>query len=430
MRTGLNPKHNEWYEELCALAAVGELSSSEFDDLQQHLAECGKCRELCAAFRHIAADDLGLVAVLKRPDEASDEGAGEFDEKELLSRFLARMQRERATRLPVRAAAPSGAGKPSLGTPVARILERLRRPALSYGTVALLLCAVAAAGAYRLREVQLSPTLRGLSSQLQEWRSRAETTEAQQESTSRLLQQSRSERESLQRGLAEAQARYVELRAQQKDLEAQLAAVRTQLDEKGRELEAAKGGLGEREKQVAQLETRLQNVIQRTTQQEMIAENLRNRLQSAEQAGNAPEAQGFGDAEAKELFGARDLHIVDVYDVDGSGKTRRTYGRVYYSEKKLLIFYAFDLQDKKRNRAAAGFQAWGYRQPNERQPENLGLFEVDDASSNRWVLKVNNPRVLERIDAVFVTLESPNGSPFPRGRRLLYANLAGPANHP
>lgn len=58
------------------------------------------------------------------------------------------------------------------------------------------------------------------------------------------------------------------------------------------------------------------------------------------------------------------------------------------------------------------------------------MFSIDDASMNRWVLEFNNPRVLEHIDAVFVTLESPNGSPSPRGRRLLYANLAAPPNHP
>jgi hypothetical protein len=142
------------------------------------------------------------------------------------------------------------------------------------------------------------------------------------------------------------------------------------------------------------------------------------------------EAKSLSDAETTSLFGARDLHIVDVYDVDSKGNTKRTYGRVYYVEKKLLIFYAFDLEDKERNRAPAGFQAWGYSQPNEGKPENLGLFTVDDASMDRWVLEVKNPRVLQHIDAVFVTLESPEGSSSPRGRRLLYANLASPANHP
>jgi hypothetical protein len=30
-------------------------------------------------------------------------------------------------------------------------------------------------------------------------------------------------------------------------------------------------------------------------------------------------------------------------------KTKRTYGRVYYVEKKLLVFYAFDLQKRQND---------------------------------------------------------------------------------
>ena len=145
-------------------------------------------------------------------------------------------------------------------------------------------------------------------------------------------------------------------------------------------------------------------------------------------AGKEPPS--VSDDEAKRLFAARDLHIVDVYDVDGHGKTRQSFGRVYYVEKKLLLFYAFDLEDKKHNRAAAAFQAWGYKEANVGTPQSLGLFYVDDASLNRWVLKVNNPKVLERVDVVFVTLEPPQGSSSPQGRRLLYANLGGAPNHP
>ena len=88
------------------------------------------------------------------------------------------------------------------------------------------------------------------------------------------------------------------------------------------------------------------------------------------------------------------------------------------------------LQDKQSKRVAGGFQAWGYRQGNEEKPQNLGLFLMDDPALSRWVLKVNNARVLEHIDAVFVTLEPPRGSPSPSGRKLLYANLGGPPNHP
>ena len=73
MRTASDPKHpnNDWYEELCALAAIGELSGAEFDELQQHLTECGDCRELYAEFRRMTADDLGAVAVRDRVSAAA-----------------------------------------------------------------------------------------------------------------------------------------------------------------------------------------------------------------------------------------------------------------------------------------------------------------------------------------------------------------------
>jgi len=201
-------------------------------------------------------------------------------------------------------------------------------------------------------------------------------------------------------------------------------------EEKNQELAAAKSDVDGKSKQVAELQTRVENAVARTEEQRRTADELEAKLETAKQPPPTPESQGFNDTDAKELFGARDLHIVDVFDVDTNGETRRTYGRVYFVEKKLLIFYAFDLQDKKHNRAAAGFQAWGYREANQNKPESLGLFNLDDSSLNRWVLKVSNPRVLERIDAVYVTLEPPAGSPSPRGRKLLYANLVVPPNHP
>src|SRR6266702_1002181 len=430
-----NHPGKEWYEELCALAAIGELSSSEFDELRKHLAECEECRQVYADFRRVSAGELGLVAVLKQSDRTADEAGALVDESAVLGRLL-----DRATREQVHRSSESGSPGPELER--RRTRERfarfgiwLRQPALSYGSLGLILCAVAALGAYRLREAQLTPTLNGLTNAVSEWKNRANAMAAQEESAAQSLQQAETERVRLQKALGVAEAKYAALDAQRRSLEAELANERAQLDQKGQELEAARSTTEDRNKEIAHLETRVQNAVQRTEELRRIAENLHTKLQwpqqqVQQQAANMPESQGFGDTEAKELFGARDLHIVDVYDVDVKGNTRRSYGRVYYVEKKLLIFYAFDLQDKKHNRAAAGFQAWGYRQPSDGKPESLGLFDVDDVSANRWVLKVNNPRVLERIDAVFVTLEPPNGSPSPRGRRLLYANLAGPANHP
>lgn len=436
MRANLKSKHgnNNWYEELCALGSIGELSQAEFEELQRHLADCSDCQELYADFQRISADHLGAVAIQRRLADLADEAADPLDEEELLSRFHDRAQRERASASNV-SASPAGL-KEARGpnSAVAWILHWLRKPALVYGAVALLMCSAAGVGAYRLRDTELSPALSELNSQLSTWKNKAELTAAQEKSAAQLLQLSQAERESLHKSLAEAQAKYAGSAAQQKTLEAVLAAARAQLGQASQELQAARTGTEEKEKLLAQLETRLQNAVRRTEEQERVADSLRLRLQSAEQVSNRPpqpgSAPGFEDAEARNLFGARDLHIVDVYDVDSNGKNRRTYGRVYYVEKKLLAFYAFDLQDKQRNRNVAGFQAWGYRQANASKSENLGLFQLDDASLNRWILKVDNPEILDHIDAVFVTLEPPGGSPSPRGRKLLYANLGGPPNHP
>jgi hypothetical protein len=181
------------------------------------------------------------------------------------------------------------------------------------------------------------------------------------------------------------------------------------------------------------LQSQLSETQENLGKEEQALLDLNGKLRQKEQEITdltARELPGVKDGEAKSLFGARDLHIVDVYDVDGHGNTQRSFGRVYYVEKKLLLFYAFDLEDKKHNRATAGFQAWGYKEANAEKPQNLGLFYVDDASLNRWVLKVNNPKVLEHVEVVFVTLEPPQGSSTPQGRRLLYANLGGAPNHP
>jgi hypothetical protein len=428
MHTALNPKHNDWYEELCALGAIGELSASEFDDLAEHLKQCPDCLTLYEEFRRLASEDLGVVAIL-REKGVSEDGLHEVQERELLSRVLDRASRERLSTRPA---------TPEQTTPMPRtIVDRLsgvafwlRRPALSYVALALSVCLVAAIGAYRLRQIQLTPTLHGLSAEVDRWKSTAEASESERKAAAEILANETSERAGLDKSLNEAQAKYADLEAHEKALESQLADARLAAQKDDQEIAAARSDEDGKGREIAQLQDRLDVAVARTEEQRRLAEELQAKLNSAQEMPLTPERQGFTNGDAKELFGARDLHIVDVYDVDGNGETRRTYGRVYYVEKRLLIFYAFDLQDKKHNRTAAGFQAWGYHEANEAKPESLGLFTLDDASLNRWVLQVNNPRILERVDAVYVTLEPPSGSPSPRGRRLLYANLVVPPNHP
>jgi hypothetical protein len=131
------------------------------------------------------------------------------------------------------------------------------------------------------------------------------------------------------------------------------------------------------------------------------------------------------------LMAARSLHVIDVYDGDGRGNNKKAFGRVFYTEGKSLIFYAYDLDEKKLADAKYSFEAWGQRQADPQSAKSLGILYSDDKGDKRWVLKVDNPDQLREIDSVFVTLE-PLGasSDKPTGQKLLFAFLGSKANHP
>lgn len=138
------------------------------------------------------------------------------------------------------------------------------------------------------------------------------------------------------------------------------------------------------------------------------------------------------DRDVRELMGQRNLLIADVFDVDEKGRNRPAIGRVFYTKDQSLIFYAFDLDKQHGLRHASTFQAWGTRTTaqGKEEPINMGIFYMDNAANRRWALRFDDPKVLERIDAVFVTVEPSGGSDKPRGKQLLYAYLRGQPNHP
>jgi hypothetical protein len=136
------------------------------------------------------------------------------------------------------------------------------------------------------------------------------------------------------------------------------------------------------------------------------------------------------DRDIRDLMGARDLYVAEVYDVERNGETRKPYGRVFYTKGKSLIFYAYDLDQQAGVKNASTFQAWGRRGPDWQQALNLGVFYVDNASKRRWVLRFDDPKALAQIDAVFVTVEPNGGSHKPSNKPLLFAYLHIDPNHP
>jgi hypothetical protein len=165
--------------------------------------------------------------------------------------------------------------------------------------------------------------------------------------------------------------------------------------------------------------------------QEAELRKLRKIVADQEAALSQQEALTAKGSDVRDLVVARNLHIIDVHDRDGEGKSQRAFGRIFYTEGKSLIFYAYDLADPRKLDAKVSFYVWGERLGSEKPIKSLGVFHSDDADDGRWVLTFDDPNVLAQINSVFVTLESARKTiKEPGGRKILFAFLGEKPNHP
>jgi hypothetical protein len=136
------------------------------------------------------------------------------------------------------------------------------------------------------------------------------------------------------------------------------------------------------------------------------------------------------DRDIRELMGARDLYIAEVYDVARSGEMQKPCGRVFLTKGKSLIFYAYDLDQAPGLKNGSTFQAWGSLGPDREQALNLGVFYEDNVAKRRWIVRSDDTKTLQQIQAVFVTIEPKGGSNKPSGKPFLFAYLRANPNHP
>lgn len=134
------------------------------------------------------------------------------------------------------------------------------------------------------------------------------------------------------------------------------------------------------------------------------------------------------DRDIRDLIGARNLYIADIFDTTETGRTAKQFGRIFYTKDRQLVFYGFDLDSQAGRKQNVSFQVWGSGS-DRTAPVSLGLFYQDD-SHKRWVLRCNDAKSLARLDTVFVTVEPSGGSSKPTGKPLLRAYLQINANHP
>ena len=427
---------HEEFLELCALSATGNLTGEERDRLEEHLALCSTCREAMKQFETVV--DKGISALAPELAQAELEENPSFSVEKAEAAFFRRLSEENAEL----SKSSSEAEPPfSFLPPVVQAGSRFGPMVDRFHfwlplAAVLVLCLTLGILAYRTgvhRGVVLARREQGTSAPV--------PASVGVEALNR-------DREAAYAELADRDKAIHDLRSQSTLQSAEIAKLKGLQSEQQRAVqndEDEKRHLaGERDHLAQQLNTE-QAALETSEKKLADLEQLRSgdvaRLQASvaqlsrtvnEQEHTTDQQQELlsHDRDIRELMGARDLYVAEVYDVEKKGETQKAFGRVFYTKGKSLIFYAYDLSDVPGYRNASTFQAWGWRGPDRTQALNLGIFYEDNAAKKRWVLKFNDAKTLQKIDAVFVTVEPHGGSEKPSGTPHLFAYLKVNANHP
>jgi len=409
---------HEQFEEMCALAAAGQLGRDDLLVLEAHLDECYACRALVS--------DLSLVHVhllpeaaesIVAPEDAADAGL----RRQILSaavRAGARFSSNAFQSVP--ASRPFFAGWKGSG---------------AWVPVALVATAVASLAAGASLQKYLSPLERPAPifvrvsppTQVPNPTKSMDAGFAAQQQKELELERSlaslRQEQNELKTRLAEVQQRAASLGSANSEAAARIAELQGQLERARNEQAKAEADLADLK---ANHMTDEAIMIAQTHEIEQLNQKLTDQASALDR-----DRQMFASGrEIRDLIAARNLHIIDVYDTDSSGKTSSAFGRVFYTEGKSLVFYAYDLGDHRAEKGDLAFYVWGKRDGAPHDIKKLGALMKDDRAQRRWIFTLTDPKVLAQIDSVFITLEPNKQEKRPRGKRLLAAFLGSPPNHP
>ena len=391
------PVH-ERFEELCALATSGTLAEEEWAELDEHLENCPHCREVFSDFEELYLM-LATAADIQLPSEAP---AG------MTGRFLARA---RAAGIPL-AQSPKEIEESNIGHRFFHITPK--HILWSSVAIVVIVACVLFAG------IRIG-TKRKLPVQVQAPPSRQSPVPVQTPKPP--IEASKNANDHL------------------RALQEQLRNASTQLQDKQRALDAAKSEIASLSDQLTQLrasnstlqddaarrDAKIQQLEAELAQSKNSKNDATTALLADEEAirrlrGDLRTAQDLNEtlSEAHDFIVDRNVHVLNVLpEVDDSSKSPQPRGRIFYTEGKKLVFYAYDLTDPRKINAKASFYLWGER-PSVQHVVSLGKFQIDSQEQGRWVLRVTDPQLLANVNSVFVTLELDKGNvSSPSGKRML-----------
>jgi hypothetical protein len=442
---------HEEFRQLCAIATSGCLTAEEQERLETHLVQCDGCRKALREYDRVARMGIPSLAEDFPADVFSSDFADDcedWSEEAACQEFFERLDP---------AAKGGSAGRDSrdrqygsivreigLQSPRGKVWMWPAASALPYAAAVLIAAGVGWLG-YRAgiergagvaRAVNQAPALRpgatigpatfSKERQSLEGQSLGGQVEERDRAIARLTDK-----------VARQTAEVEKLVQERKDLNDSLQKAQTERDQKVSERGALGHSLADSQAELARVKNDLdalqkQRLGDAAHDAEVAARLAKFADQLKERDANIDEQRDLlaRDKDIRDLMGARELYVAEVSDVAGNGKTKKPFGRVFYTKGKSLIFYAYDLDQQPGLRNASTFQAWGRRGPELSQAVSLGIFYADNAAHKRWVLKFNDATSLAQIDAAFVTVEPNGGSQKPTGKPLLFAYLRVEPNHP
>ncbi len=419
------------FAELCALSTTGELSEEELATLNGHVASCAQCAALLREYAGLAHVGMAKLAASLDLDTEIEMPVC-YDETKVAEQFVSTFGvQQHAWRLWLH----------SPGDQVLRSSwKSMQRPALLIAVAALLLICIG--GAFELGRKMTIAQSYFASSMVMRPRAvpdrknaqlRMELTAAQDS-----LKTATGKSADIQQKLtalsdtkASLLAQIAELTQKNNADSGTLAIVTQQRDALQQQLSDASTALDHAHEELSQVQRDRQGALFRVATLETEIQDLHTQLASTNNLAGNTEKFLTADRDIRELMGARQLYIADVFDVQKDGDRSKPFGRVFYTKGKSLIFYAFDLEKQAGYRDAKAFQAWGKPDSSSARPVSLGIFYMDNEQNRRWVVKSDNPEVLAQINSVFVTMEPHGGSQKPTSKPFLEAYLHTlPPNHP
>ena len=430
--------HDEFLE-LCAVSASGELTEEEQKKLQEHLAVCSSCREVLKQYESIVDQEIPSIAA-SGSSERVDPGP-DWSQKQAEKRFLDHVAREQQEEMDGNLNGNNISAFPSRTLPLSG--ESAWNHMWMLYTAGILLFLALSLFAYRVGlhrggdvAKKAAPQESAVHDQIALEEQLSDAGHEREMARSQMAQRDKTIAD-LRHQLAQQSDEINRMRSAQEQLESHLRTdsenkvqlVQSQA-ELTKKLEIAEGGSRALQGKLDSLAQQSAQDASRAKASEAKVNDLTKLLQDRESALEQQDQLLAHDRDIRELMGARDLYIAEVYDVAGTGETKKPYGRVFYTRGKSLIFYAYDLDQQAELKRAKAFQAWGRRGPDRQQAINLGIFYEDNASRKRWILKCDDPKTLAQIDGVFVTVEPNGGSHKPSNKTLLFAYLKVNPNHP